>query len=322
MPSHRYRIGADENGLGPRLGPMIVTAVLARVTPEGERLVGRPARGALAARLGDSKQLVAHGDVALGEAWARALAARGCTRLPVTGTSTDELVHALSADDRAALRAPCPAHVEAQCWSAEGEALTAPDELVQTVRRDLDRLADRGVEILGVRSQILCARRLNDGLDAGRSRFALDLHAMERLVMELRDTVDDEVTAVCGKVGGFGKYGGAFGPLGGRLHTVVEEGRARSAYHFRGLGEIAFVRDGDATDLCVAMASLVGKWLREALMARVVRHYRGAAPDLPDASGYHDPVTTRFIEATRLARRERDVPDRCFERRGVKEPAG
>ena len=42
----RFRIGADENGLGPRLGPMIVTAVLARVTPEGERLVSKPARGA------------------------------------------------------------------------------------------------------------------------------------------------------------------------------------------------------------------------------------------------------------------------------------
>src|SRR4051812_45136251 len=110
-PSKRFRIGGDENGVGPRLGPMIVTAVLARVTPEGERLVGKPARGALAARLGDSKQLVAHGDVALGEAWARALAARGCGRTPFAGGSADDLVHTISADDRVALRSPCPAHV-------------------------------------------------------------------------------------------------------------------------------------------------------------------------------------------------------------------
>lgn len=313
----RFRIGADENGLGPRLGPMIVTAVLARVTPEGERLVGRPARGALAARLGDSKQLVAHGDVALGEAWARALALRGCGRTAFASGSADELVHAISADDRGALRALCPAHVEAQCWSAAGEALAASDELVDTVARDLDRLAQKGVEIVGVRSVILCAKRMNDGLDAGKSRFVLDLHAMERLVLELRAAAGEEVTAVCGKVGGFGKYGGVFGPLGGRLHQVVEEGRARSAYRFPGLGEIAFVRDGDATDLCVAMSSLVGKWLREVLMARVVRHYRAEAPELPDASGYYDPVTTRFIEATRLLRAQRDVPDGCFERRSA-----
>ncbi|MFT3766372.1 MAG: hypothetical protein QM820_12800 [Minicystis sp.] len=311
----RYRIGADENGLGPRLGPMIVTAVLARVTPEGERLVGRPARGALAGRLGDSKQLVAHGDVALGEAWARALAARGCGRAPAT--TPDELVHAISADDRGELRAPCPSHVEAQCWSAAGEAFAASDELVDTVQRDLDRLAAKGVEIVGVRSVILCARRMNDGLDAGKSRFVIDLHAMERLVIDLGRAAGEEVTAVCGKVGGFGKYGNVFGPLGGRMHTIVEEGRARSAYHFPGLGEIAFVRDGDATDLCVAMSSLVGKWLREVLMARVVRHYRGEQPALPDASGYYDPVTTKFIEATRLLRERRDVPDRCFERRAA-----
>lgn len=312
-----YRIGADENGLGPRLGPMIVTAVLARVTPEGERLVSKPVKGSLADRLGDSKQLVAHGDVALGEAWARALVERGAGRASIAGRTVDELVHAISLDERATLRAPCPAHVEPQCWSTTGEALTAPDALVDTVKRDLDRLAQKGVDVVGVRSVILCARRMNDGLDAGRSRFVLDLHAMERLVLALREQAGEEVTAVCGKVGGFGKYGAAFGPLGGRLHQVIEEGRARSAYRFPGLGEIAFVRDSDASDRCVAMASLVGKWLREVLMARVVRFYREADAELPDASGYYDPVTTRFMEATALVREKRSVPDGCFERRSA-----
>ncbi len=226
-------------------------------------------------------------------------------------------MHAISLDDRAELRSPCPGHVEGQCWSAEGEVFAAPDAMVETVRRDLDRLAQKGVDLVAVRSVILCSRRMNDGLDAGRSRFSLDLHAMERLVLDLREVAGAEVTAVCGKVGGFGKYGAAFGPLGGRLHSVLEEGRARSAYHFPGVGEIAFVRDGDASDLCVGMASMVGKYVREALMARIVRFYRGELPDLPDASGYHDPVTTRFIDATRLARGRREVPDRCFERRGA-----
>lgn len=319
----RFRIGADENGLGPRLGPMIVTAILARVTPEGDRLAGKKPRGALAERLGDSKALLAHGDVTLGEAWARALASRGCGRVPFTGgpdATTDELVDALSADDRLTLRAPCPGHVASQCWSTEGEPLAAPAALVDLVGRDIDRLARRGIAIVAVRSVILCSRRMNDGLDAGKSRFTLDLHAMERLVLELRALAGEEVQAVCGKVGGFGKYGAAFGPLGGRLHSVLEEGRPRSAYHFPGVGEIAFVRDGDATDQCVAMASMVGKYLREALMARIVRHYRGELPELPDASGYYDPVTTTFIGATRLLRDRRAVPDRCFERRGAGGP--
>ncbi|MFS8070753.1 MAG: hypothetical protein ACMG6S_30675, partial [Byssovorax sp.] len=314
---HRFRIGADENGLGPRLGPMVVTAVLARVTDAGWKVISKPARGKLAERLGDSKQLVSHGNVALGEAWARALTRRGAGRTPYTNGPPDELLHSLSPDDRQALRAPCPSHVEAQCWSAAGEELLASEEMVRIAEQDLDSLEQKGVTILGVRSVVLCARRMNEGLDAGKNRFVLDLNSMERLILELRAIAGQDITAVCGKVGGFGKYGGAFGPLAGRLHSVIEEGRPRSAYHFPGVGEIAFVRDSDASDLCVAMASLVGKYVREALMARVVRFYRGELPALPDASGYYDPVTTTFIEGTRLLRGKRDIPDTCFERRGA-----
>jgi hypothetical protein len=204
--------------------------------------------------------------------------------------------------------------VEAQCWSAEGEAFLAPDALVHAVEGDLDRLEGKGITVLGARSVILCPLLMNEGKEAGKNRFVLDLHAMERLILELRELAGEELLAVCGKVGGFGKYGPSFGPLSGRLHTVIEEGRARSAYHFPGLGEIAFVRDGDDSDLCVAMASMVGKYLREALMARVVRFYRREQPELDDASGYHDPVTQRFVKATELLREKRKVPDRCFER--------
>ena len=318
-PSPRYRAGADENGLGPRLGPMVVTAVLARVQGDGWAIAGRPPRGALAQRLGDSKQLVAHGDVALGEAWARALVERGAGRSP-DASSPDALIHAIAADDRTELRAPCPSHVEPQCWSSEGEAFESDGDLVRVLHKDLDRLAARGVEVVAVRSVILCARRLNDGADAGRNRFVLDLHAMERLLLHLREVAGDELFAVCGKVGGFGKYSDAFGPLAGRLHSVLEESRARSAYRFPGLGEIAFVRDSDASDLCVALASMVGKYLREALMSRVVRHYQRAIEGLTPASGYHDPVTAAFVEATRLVRAGQNIPDACFERRGVEAP--
>lgn len=315
----RFRIGADENGLGPRLGPMLVTAVMARVSEDGHRLVGQPASGDLALRLGDSKALVSHGDVALGEAWARALTQRGLGRTALADASPEAVIHAISADTQAALRAPCPSHVEAQCWSPGDESFEASADLVATIGEDLDGLASQGVEIVAVRSVILCARRMNDGLDAGLSRFSLDLHAMERLVLSLAEFAGEEVTAVCGKVGGFGKYGDAFGPLSGRMFNVLEEGRPRSAYRFPGLGEISFVRDSDASDLCVAMASMVGKYLREVLMARVVRHYRAEAPSLPDASGYYDPVTTVFIDGTRLVREQRDIPETCFERRGLEE---
>ncbi len=306
------RIGIDENGLGPRLGPLVVTAVVARTVGDGHERAEKKARGAMRARLGDSKKLVAHGNTALGEAWARAIGRKKGLAEP---ESPEALVRALSLDPPAVLRAPCPSPHAEQCWSAEGEAFVADEALVDTVTRDLARLEGQGVCILRVACVVTCVRRLNDGIARGLTRFHVDLHCMERLAHDARERSEGDVIATCGKVGGFNRYPPAFGPLGGRLHAVAEEGRKRSEYAVPGLGRIAFVRDADDNHMLVSMASLVGKWVRDLLMARVVRYHRADDPDLPDASGYHDPVTTRFIDATRLSRGRRALPDDCFTRR-------
>jgi len=306
----QIRMGIDENGLGPRLGPLVVTAVWARVTDAGHAIALRKPKGALAKRLGDSKAMVSHGDVALGEAWARALAGR----IGVGASHPDALIHALALDSRTELRRICPSHVEAQCWNTDREAFEADAELVAKVSVDLDRLAARGVSVVGVRSSLVCTKRLNDARAEGRSRFDVDLHAMERIVLDTRERVSENLEVVCGKVGGYARYSSAFGPLAGRLHAIIEEGAQRSAYSFPGLGTIAFVRDADANHLLVAMASMVGKWIREVMMERIVRFY-GHARDTPlAASGYHDPVTDRFVKATALVRRKQSVPATCFER--------
>lgn len=319
MTDVRYCIGADENGLGPRLGPMSVTAVLARVSGDGAKVIRHKPRGGLAKRLGDSKGLMSHGDIALGEAWTRALVARGHGRHQRDGCP-DDLVDAVSLDERAVLRAPCPQHVAPQCWRLGHERFVDAEEMGDTltlVVRDLDRLAKRGVEIVAVRSVLVCTKRLNDAVAEGKSRFVVDLHAMERLILTFRDIAGQEVDAVCGKVGGFGEYGKVFGPLAGRLHAIVEEGRARSAYRFPGIGDIAFVRDSDASNILVGLASLVGKYLREIMMSRIVHHYRQDDPDLPDVSGYHDPITAQFIVATEALRRRQRIPASCFEREAL-----
>jgi ribonuclease HII len=306
----RFRLGVDENGLGPRLGPLIVTAVVARVTQEGHAIASRRPKGALAKRLGDSKAMIAHGDVALGEAWARAVG----RRIGIATTAPDDLIHGLVLDSKSELRQPCPSHVEAQCWSTEGETFEADEKLVGRVGADLDRLASQGVEIVSLRTTVVCTRRINDARAAGKSRFDVDLHAMERMVLDARERHPGELQAVCGKVGGYARYSSAFGPLAGRLHAIVEEGAKRSTYSFPGLGTIAFVRDADQSHLLVAMASMVGKWIREVMMTRIVRHYGYTDAAAALASGYHDPVTDRFVEATALVRQKRKVPDTCFER--------
>jgi ribonuclease HII len=306
------RVGIDENGLGPRLGPLIVTAVTARAHGDGHRLSEHKPRGAVTRRLGDSKRLVSYGDSELGEAWARALARR--TGRGAKAEDPDGLVHAMSLDEQPELRRACPeAHLQ-QCWNTTGERFAAEDSLVETILGDLSKLATRGLAVVDVRVAIVCTERLNANVKRGLSRFASDLHAMERLALAAREAAGEEIAVTCGKVGGYDRYTDAFGPLAGRLSTPICEGRARSEYRIAGLGRIAFVRDADEGHTLVCMASLVGKWVRDLLMMRVTRYHRAHDPSLPEASGYHDPVTTRFVAMSALARKERGVADKCFER--------
>lgn len=301
-----HRIGIDENGLGARLGPMVVTAVLARVDEGGARMLSRRLPKALRSDLDDSKRLVSHSDFGLGEAWARAVAGDSVS-------DPDQLLGALLHEPRSELHAPCPSHVKDQCWSGGSEAFVADAALCARVRRHLDTFAERGVRIVRVRSSVLCTKRLNLAKERGINRFVADLHAMENLLLSLRSEAGSKVHAVCGKVGGINEYERFFGPLSGHLRTALEVSAKKSSYYFPTVGEVNFVCDADASDPIVMLASLIGKYVRELLMARIVRFYP-AEPEDKKASGYHDPLTHAFVERTALLRRERKVPAHCFER--------
>jgi len=308
-----FLIGADENGLGSRLGPMVVTAVLAEVDEQGQRFLSRKLPKRMREDLDDSKRLMSHTDVGVGEAWARALTG-GQARNPA------ELFEQLSLEGSAKLREPCPKAALGQCWTAERETFGASAKQLTSVGKHVATFAERGVRVLEVRSSVVCTQTLNDNRARGINRFVSDLHAMERLILALWKRAGAPVQAVCGKVGGIGEYGKFFGPLSGWLHATIVEGQAESAYQFPQLGRIRFVRDADASAPLVMLASLVGKYVRELFMGRIARHYPGHDdPELPRPSGYHDPVTTAFVERTALVRKQRRMPDRCFEREGPRD---
>jgi ribonuclease HII len=302
-----FRIGVDENGLGARLGPLIVTGVLAKVDERGTKTLSRALPRAIRADLDDSKRLVSHSDYGLGEAWARAL-------VDEAALTPEAVLDALLLDTREALSAPCPSHVRAQCWGTASEEFVADAALLSRIRRHRAALAERGVEIIGVRSSVLCTKNLNDSRQRKINRFVADLHAMEAVVLRLRELAGESIVATCGKVGGIGQYEKFFGPLSGRLRTALEEGQKKSAYYFPGLGELAFVRDADAEHPLVMLASLVGKYVRELMMARIVRYHPKKAQGATPPSGYHDPITDSFVSLTSLFRRRKRVPNTCFER--------
>lgn len=300
-----WRVGADENGLGARLGPLVVTGVLAEVTPEGQAFAGRAPRGKVRADLGDSKRLLSHSDVALGEAWARAL----------TGdhwATPRELFEHLSLEELGSLQKDCPSHIAQQCWGVEGEAFESSGELLARIRGHVDAFRRKGVLVRRVLVASRCTQRLNRARESGHNRFVADLHAMEAVLLALRAGAARDIVAVCGKVGGMMDYERFFGPLSGRLRSTLIQSRARSAYYFPGLGEVHFVQDADAKNPLVMLASLVGKYVRELLMARISRYHGGGSDER--VSGYHDPRTSAWVEATLGRRRSLRILDDCFER--------
>lgn len=310
-----HRLGLDENGLGPRLGPMIVTAAWAHVDERGARFLSRKLPQALSQDLNDSKALVSCRDVSIAEAWARGIATQASG---VTPQTPNELLALLCLEDQQSLKRDCPSSTVSQCWGHQHEGFTASDEQMSRVSKHLQSLSQRGVDVRGVRAEVVCTGRLNRLKGEGVHRFMADLHAMERLILHFRAESTEPLVATCGKVGGIGKYAPFFGPLQGRLHVALEESQAQSCYRFPELGELRFVRDADASDPLVMLASLVGKYVRELLMHRIAHYYEADwGADSPSPSGYHDPVTARFVSETSKKRRELAIVQDCFERRPV-----
>ncbi len=312
MKPPEHTIGVDENGLGPRLGPMVVTGIrlridLVRVPNEAQlrRITSR-------AGIGDSKEACAHGDMSGVEAFVLAMLDRHMDVRPATFT---QLVARLGLETSSELQSLCPdGEAPRVCF---GEALPLPAFGAGPDADAFDRamqLRDDGVVLASARVSSACARRLNVARIAGRSRFDLDLDAMVALVRALA-TADraTEHVAYCGKVGGRKSYSAALERMSA-LVGVLGERPARSSYRVPGFGEIHFVRDGDATEPAIGLASLLGKYVRELWMRRLNNYWHVAVPESVPASGYHDPVTARLVEATALVRAERGVPDNCFER--------
>ncbi|HSC86716.1 MAG TPA: hypothetical protein VLC09_05575 [Polyangiaceae bacterium] len=317
-----YRVGVDENGLGARVGPLVVTGVLARVEGRGQRLLSRKLPQALRADLDDSKALVSCHDISLGEAWARVVLERTQPRVELR--SPDDLLRALLLDAPEVLQRPCPDSTRAQCWTQGDEAFEASEEQLERLRGHLDFLAEREVTMLGARTNLVCNGRLEELRQVGVNRFVADLHQMERLCSTFREGLPSDLEAVCGKVGGMSQYGRFFGPLSDRLHTVLVEGAAESAYLFPRLGTLRFVRDADASEPLVMLASLIGKYVRELTMRRIGHYYREqlgvAADEFAMPSGYHDPVSQRFVRETEAVRKRLAIVESCFLRSAV-EPA-
>ena len=304
-------LGVDENGLGPLLGPLIATCVGLRVSR-----YQRPRLLRLGRELGidDSKVTAGFGAMGFAEGLCLAVVEALTGRLPV---DADAVCDALFLEDPGKVRSRCPARSRAQCWGAPLSLPCFGGDIEQG-RLVLGTLRSRGVEVVYLRSGVACTGDLNRRLEAGQSRVEVDLELMELLVLDAHRTAGESLRAVCGMVGGIRKYEDRLRHLPEGARPAKQRADGARAYTFPGLGEVSFEIDADSRHFPVALASMVGKYVRELWMERQNRFYRSRDPALAAVSGYHDPVTKRFMAQSEPLRVELGISDACFVRDSAK----
>jgi ribonuclease HII len=303
-------LGVDENGLGPVLGPLVVTSV-AMEMPRYERSALR--RRGLSLGLTDSKETGGFGKMEFVESVALALLAD--QRAEQAPHSADAVLDRVFRDGRSRLRACCPDDPTAdQCWAVELPLPVFGGD-PDVGREVLDRLVGRSrLRILDVKSRVACAGVLNAERAAGKHKFDVDFDLFEDLIASTHSVHGAPLLAICGMIGGIRDYAPRFNRFARDRIQHLPGRRWGRRYEIEGVGEIRFEINADARHLPVALASMIGKYVRELCMRRIGEFYRREDPEIALASGYRDPVTKRFIDATSLLRKQLGISKECFRR--------
>jgi ribonuclease HII len=251
--------------------------------------------------------------MAFTESVALALVERGGAGVPA---SVDGFFDSVAPESRPRLRACCPDEASArQCWAVDPSLPMFGGNAAQG-RRLLDRLIGRSsLRIVDVQSRVACAGMLNAKDSDGTNKLAVDLELFEDLIASVHGRHGSPLLVLCGMIGGIRDYASRFARFDSNRVEALPNRRGQRRYAVEYLGELRFEVDADARHLPVALASIVGKYVREVCMHRIGEFYRNDVPELTLASGYHDPVTTRFIDATERSRRRLGIAPDCFQRR-------
>ncbi len=313
-------IGIDEAGYGPNLGPLVMTSVAWRVPDE---LAGADLWHVLsaavrrAAEADDGRPLVADSKQVYSPA-------RGLAALE-TG------VLALAAPEGTLclsryldwVSPPTAADLAGEPWYTGTSPLPAaadPAACAAAAGRFVGACRSAGVERALVRSVVVRPARFNGLLDRWDSKGAVLGDGLGELV------ACNRVAAGSGAALSFfiDKHGGrnAYAPvlqdaIPDGLVLAREEGSLRSAYTVLGTEQdlhLTFQPRADAEHFCVALASMVSKYLRELLMAEFNRFWQAQVPGLRPTAGYPGDAA-RFLADIRPALQRLGIAESAVWRR-------
>jgi hypothetical protein len=298
-------IGIDEAGYGPNLGPFVMSSVALRVSEEhADADLWHVLRDAVRRHPSenDGRLLVEDSKVVYSTA-------RGLLELETGVLATLPLGDAVPTLTPL-VRGLCPDGHEELCretWYTGASPLplvARPGEFSAAAERFAGTCAAASVVRGLVRSVIVCPPRFNQLLDRWGSKGAVLAQGLAELVQCNRGLDGDSLRFFVDKHGGRNTYAAMLQQAFADGFVVADEERlARSAYRVLGLDRdvrLTFQPRADAEHFCVALASMVSKYLREALMAEFNRFWLGQVPGLKPTAGYPGDAA-RFFAAIRPA---------------------
>jgi len=193
---------------------------------------------------------------------------------------------------------------------AQGERFPIEQEavsiqiLANALRDEMDRAATRCVHMA---ARVVLERRLNEMFEQTRNKssvlFSVSAHHLDHL---LRNFGQRNLIIFCDRQGGREHYGHLL-----RLMfedwslEVLRESDGHSEYNLHRCGylvRLIFREKAETHCMSVAVASMISKYLREALMRRFNAWWKTVLPEIEPTAGYHtDGVRfLRDIEAKKL----------------------
>lgn len=316
-------VGIDEAGYGPNLGPFVMTSVACRV-PDAlvstdlwralRKAVRRHGKADDDRVVLDDSKLLHSGTNPFRDLERNVLAA-----LVAAGTD-------VAAGIRDYLDRFCPAagaELTEECWftgTLSLPVLTRPDDYVSAARRFSAACEKQNLAWGLIRSHVLCPLRFNALLDRWNSKGAVLGLSLVELVRSNYDPADDDepMYFLVDKHGGRNNYAAVLQHgLPDGMVLAHEECQERSTYSVVGLKRkmrLTFEPRADSAHLCVALASMLSKYLREILMLEFNRFWQTHLPDLKPTAGYPGD-SARYYAAIKPVAVRLGIPETALWRR-------
>jgi hypothetical protein len=298
-------IGIDEAGYGPPLGPLVMTSVACRIPGTPARTdLWRTLQAAVRHQSADPDERILIADSKVVYSTTRGLAGLeiGVTAALSSWQEVDLLPPLAGLVER--LSPGAPAELQSECWYTGTTSLPVAcdgQEVVAAANRLASCSRRKRISWGLIRSVIVCPSRFNSLIERWGSKGAVLGDGLAELVQSNWKLLEspEPLHFVVDKHGGRNNYAALLqNALPDGLVLAREESMARSAYHVLGLGrpvEFHIQPRADAEHFCVALASMVSKYLRELLMGEFNAFWQSHIPGLRPTAGYYGDAG-RFFE--------------------------